>query len=181
MVATVLSALAANYWFIDPLLSLDLTFAGGIRMLLFVLQGALISWLVGSLRLAQRQTKESLRQLQTSEGKFRRLADSETVGVVSYTLGGRITDANEAFLKSLGYSREDLAAGRLRWSEIVSVERQVQDQTAAEALRTQGKNGPYETILLGKQGQPAPVVVASALVENHPNQVICFCAGCQRT
>lgn len=174
VVATVLSSLVANYFFIDPLFTLDLTFAGSIRMLLFILQGGLISGLVGSLRLAQRQTKESLHQLQASEGKFRRLADSNTVGVVAYDAGGMLTDANEAFLNSLGYSREDLLSGRIRWNEVASVEPQPQDQAAHEALMTQGKNGPYETLLVGKQGQPVSVVVASALIENHPDQVVSF-------
>lgn len=172
--ATVLSSLLANYFFIDPLFTLDLTYAGSIRMLLFVLQGGLISGLVGSLRLAQRQTKESLRRLRASEGKFRCLVDSNTVGVVSYTPGGRITDANEAFLHSLGYTREDLSAGRLRWNEIAAIEQQPQNQGAAAALMAQGKNGPYETFLAGKRGQPVPVVVASALAEDHPDQVISF-------
>jgi len=174
IVATILSSLAANYFFIAPLFTLDLTLAGGIRMLLFILQGGLISGLVGSLRLAQRQTRESLHQLRASEGKFRRLADSNTVGVITYNAGGTMTDANEAFLNSLGYSREDLASGRLRWNEMASVEPQPQDKAAAEALMTQGKNGPYETTLVGKQGQPVPVVVAAALVENHPDQVMSF-------
>lgn len=174
IVATVLASPLANYFFIDPQFTFDLTLASALRMTLFILQGGLISGLVGSLRLAQQQTKESLHQLQASEGKFRRLADSNTVGVVAYNAGGTMTDANEAFLGSLGYSREDLASGRLRWNEIASVEPQPQDKEAAEALMTQGKNGPYETTLAGKQGQLVPVVVASALVENHPDQVISF-------
>jgi len=83
LLATFLSALCAKYFFLEPFFSLNLTFASGMRMGLFVFQGYLISILVGSLRIAQQQSRRSLQQLQESQARFRRLVDSNIIGVVS--------------------------------------------------------------------------------------------------
>ena len=37
------------------------------------------------------------------------------IGIVIFTLDGQIVEANEAFLRIVGYGRADLVAGRLRW------------------------------------------------------------------
>ena len=57
-------------------------------------------------------------RLRRSEERFRRIAEIETVGVIFFTIDGRITDGNDAFLRMSGHSREALAAGRLRWDEL---------------------------------------------------------------
>ena len=60
--------------------------------------------------------------LQEREAKIRRLVNSNIVGVVFWDLQGRITDANQAFLDLVGYAREDLVSGRLRWTELTPAE-----------------------------------------------------------
>ncbi|BAY08460.1 multi-sensor hybrid histidine kinase [Calothrix sp. NIES-2098] len=174
VLATLLSALCATYFFLEPVGSLSLTFASGTRVALFVLEGCLISVLVGSLRIAQQQTKESLCQLKASEAKFRRLIDSNIIGVISADIYNNITDANDAFLNSLGYTREDLLAGRIRWDEITPADLKHLDVPAYEELITKGKNTPYEKALIGKQGQRVPMIVGAALLEDDPEQIISF-------
>jgi PAS domain S-box-containing protein len=174
LLATVLSALCAAYFFLEPVWSFRLTLATGARVLIFTVQGCLISALVGSLRIAQQKTKESLRQLKASEAKFRRLADSNIIGVVSGDIYGAITDANDALLNSLGYTRKDLLAGRIRWDEMTPSDLKHLDDAAYEELMTKGTNTPYEKVLIGKQGQQVPVVVGAALLEDNPEQTIGF-------
>src|SRR5207302_7330632 len=58
------------------------------------------------------------RELQEREAKIRRLVDANIVGVLISDLDGRILEANAAFLKMVGYTRDDLTAGRLRWSAL---------------------------------------------------------------
>lgn len=174
LLATLLSMLSAKYLFLEPLFSLDLTLSSGARMLLFAVQGILISILVGALRLAQQQTKASLRQLKASESKFRRLVNSNIIGVATCDIYGAISEANDAVLDSLGYSREDLLAGRIRWDEMTPPDLKHLDVPAYEELITKGKNAPYEKAFIGKQGQRVPVVVGAALLEDNPEQVISF-------
>src|SRR5262249_55755195 len=43
------------------------------------------------------------------EAKIRRLVDANIIGIIIWELGGRILEANDAFLRIVGYDREDLA------------------------------------------------------------------------
>ena len=56
--------------------------------------------------------------LEEREARIRRLVDSNIIGIIIWDSRGRILEANGAFLDLLGYSREDLLAGRIRWTEL---------------------------------------------------------------
>ena len=43
--------------------------------------------------------------------KLRRAIEIETVGIIFFSTSGAITDANDAFLRMSGYTREDLQNG----------------------------------------------------------------------
>src|SRR6202043_4091462 len=60
--------------------------------------------------------------LQEREAKIRRLVDSDIIGIIMWDLEGRILEANEAFLHMVGYSRDDLVSGRLRWTKLTPAE-----------------------------------------------------------
>ena len=61
------------------------------------------------------------RDLEDREAKIRRLVDANIIGIVIWDLEGRIIDANDAFLRMVGYEREDLQAG-LRWFDMTPPE-----------------------------------------------------------
>ena len=46
------------------------------------------------------------------------LFDTNIVGIFLWDFDGRVLQANDAFLRLVGYEREDLAAGRMRWTDI---------------------------------------------------------------
>jgi len=52
----------------------------------------------------------------------RRLVDSNIIGIFVWDLDGRIIDANEAFLRIVGYGRDDLVSGRLRLRRLTPAE-----------------------------------------------------------
>ena len=58
--------------------------------------------------------------LQRSEARFRRLADSNMIGIMIGDRTGRLSFANDAYLQMVGYTREELKAGRVRWDQISS-------------------------------------------------------------
>ena len=56
---------------------------------------------------------------QAEAERARRLVDSNIIGVF-FARGEAVTDANDAYLDLVGYSRDDLAAGRVRWRKVES-------------------------------------------------------------
>jgi PAS domain S-box-containing protein len=65
---------------------------------------------------------EAEQALRASEERFRRALEIETVGIIFFNTEGEITGTNDAFLRMGGYSREDVAAGRVRWDELTPPE-----------------------------------------------------------
>ena len=62
------------------------------------------------------------RDLAEREAKIRRLVDANIIGIFIWDLEGRILEANDAFLRMIGYDREDLLAGRMRWTDLTPPE-----------------------------------------------------------
>jgi PAS domain-containing protein len=54
------------------------------------------------------------RELEERETKIRRLVDANIVGIFIWNLEGEITEANEAFLRIVGYCREDLMSPKMQ-------------------------------------------------------------------
>ena len=64
LVVTVLSALTSNYFFLSPQQSLEIvSFGQGLRLAVFSIEGALISWLLGMTHSARRRAEEAQRGL----------------------------------------------------------------------------------------------------------------------
>ena len=70
------------------------------------------------------QLKEALaeQELRESENRFRRALEIDTVGIVFFNNQGVVTEANDAFLKMSGFSREDQKTGRLRSDDLTPPE-----------------------------------------------------------
>jgi PAS domain S-box-containing protein len=114
------------------------------------------------------------RDLQEREAKIRRLVDANIVGVLIANLDGQILEANDAFLAMVGYTRDDLTAGRLRWTELTPPEWEVATQRAVAQMRATGSCDLFEKEYFRKDGSHVPVLVAGAAIEgpgSHENVV----------
>ena len=58
------------------------------------------------------------RDLAEREAKIRRFVEANIIGVFVGDFDGRILEANDAFLRIVGYDRLDLAAGRINWKDL---------------------------------------------------------------
>jgi PAS domain S-box-containing protein len=97
--------------------------------------------------------KQAQEALQESHARLKKVLEVETVGVIFWDLTtGRMTDANDAFLKMMGYSHRDVEAGELTWQKLTPPE--FVDVSMAEIRRFQatGRVGPYEKEYLRKDG-----------------------------
>jgi PAS domain S-box-containing protein len=112
--------------------------------------------------------------LREREARIRRLVDSNIVGIVIWDIHGRIIEANQAFLDMVGYGREDIVSGRLRWTELTPAEWHDVDKQIVAELKVVGILQPREKEYLRKDGSRVPVLVARALFESNQDEGVAF-------
>jgi PAS domain S-box-containing protein len=113
-------------------------------------------------------------ELQERESNIRRLVDTNVVGVLIANLEGQVVEANDAFLDLVGYTRDDLASGRIKWTELTPLEWQAVTQRAVEQMRATGCADLYEREYLRKDGSRVPVLVAAAALAGTPSRSVAF-------
>jgi PAS domain S-box-containing protein len=113
--------------------------------------------------------------LRESEGRLRRVAESGIVGLFFWSVDGGISEANDAFLRMLGYTQADLAAGRVDWRRMTPPEYAASDEVALQELFATGRHGQVVKEYIGKDGRRVPVVVTSALLDGATNRGVCVC------
>lgn len=105
------------------------------------------------------------REVAERETKIRRLVDANIIGILVWNADGDIIEANDAFLRMLGYERADLLRGGLRWRDLTVPEyRLLSERSLAQALLT-GHTRPYEKEYFKKDGSRLPVIVGLATFE----------------
>lgn len=116
------------------------------------------------LQIAAREKAEAeVRELASGlEAKVRCLIDSNIIGIIIWSHDGRITDANETFLRMVGYSRADLVAGQLSWMELTPAEWRSADAQRLAMMKSMGISPPYEKEYFHKGGHRLPVLVGGA-------------------
>lgn len=112
--------------------------------------------------------------LQEREAKVRRLVDSNIIGICIFDLGGRIMEANEAFLNIVGYTREDVTSGLLSWTSLTPAEWRGADERALADMASTGTYRPYEKDLLRSDNKLVPVLVGGAIFDELRHQGVAF-------
>ena len=97
------------------------------------------------------------RDLAEREARIRRLVDANIIGIFFWDLEGQILEANNAFLLMVGYDREDLASGRVRWTDLTPPEWRDREEQNVRA-RTEGdrSSAALREGVLPKGRQPRP-------------------------
>jgi PAS domain S-box-containing protein len=120
---------------------------------------------------AKCRAEEALRD---SEARLRRVLEVETVGVMFWDLAtGVMTDANDAFLKLMGYSRSDVEAGELTWQKLTPPEYHEVSLAEIRKFTATGRVGPYEKEYFRKDGTRQWLVFAGSSLGN--NACVEFC------
>jgi PAS domain S-box-containing protein len=111
---------------------------------------------------AQIETLLLLERTAAAEARFRRVVESGMIGIIFWKPNGDITEANDAYLSLVGYTRADLAAGLLRWSELTPPEFAERDLIGMEELRRTGICKPFEKVYIRKDGSRVPILIGAA-------------------
>lgn len=168
-VVTLLTARAeSSAIYAVPLMGLTLTY-----VVFSALRGEIEAHASTLTRLLEEKQRAEL-AFREADMRARRIMDSNVMGIVFGDGRGTISDANDAFLKIVGCTREDLIAGKVRWSELTPLEYRALDEKALEDLITKGLETPYEKEYLAKDGTRVPVLVATTRLEGQEERYISF-------
>ncbi|MGF6641302.1 trifunctional serine/threonine-protein kinase/ATP-binding protein/sensor histidine kinase [Paraburkholderia sp. MM6662-R1] len=135
---------------------------------------------IAVLRLVASQAAISLenarlyRDLAGREAKIRRLVDANIIGIIVRNHDGDILEANDAFLRMVGYDREDLVAGRIRWTDLTPPEWRQGDERVLREIRETGRAQPFEKEYIRKDGSRVPVMIGTAAFEASRKEGVAF-------
>jgi len=121
------------------------------------------------------------RDLAEREAKVRRLVDSNTIGIFIWkfegdiiAFEGRIIEANDAFLRMVGYDREDLVAGRMCMADLSPPDWRDRTALSVQELKMIGSVQPFEKEYFRKDGSRVPVLIGAATFEQGGKQGVAF-------
>ena len=120
---------------------------------------------------AQKEAEAGLRR---SEARFRRLAESNVLGIVQYRFDGTLIESNDAFLDILRVTRADLERTGLSWRELTPPEWHEADERGWAQLRATGVMEPYEKEYLRNDGSRAAVYLGAANVDGSADEGIAY-------
>jgi PAS domain S-box-containing protein len=119
---------------------------------------------------ARHLAEEAMRR---SDARARRLLDAQLIGVVVADTE-RIIEANDAFLRMVGCTQADLAAGGLLWPEMTPPEYAAIDARAIAELIATGSCAPFEKEYWRKDGSRVPILIGATTLQQDPVQWVCF-------
>jgi len=115
------------------------------------------------------------RDLAEREARIRHLVDANIIGIIIWDLDGRILEANDAFLRMVGYDREDLISRCVRWTDLTPLEwRDRDEQQLVPELKMTGSLQPFEKEFFRKDGSRVPVLIGVATFEEGGDQGVAF-------
>jgi diguanylate cyclase (GGDEF)-like protein/PAS domain S-box-containing protein len=118
----------------------------------------------------RKRAEEALREMNS---RLSALAESGIVGII---IGerDRIGEANEEFLRIIGYDRATFSTSELRLSRLSVNHEQAPLVSTAEAFGRHGVWGPMEREFRRQDGSRAPVLVSSILLDRPTHRWMCL-------
>jgi len=123
---------------------------------------------------AQPDDSERRADLHSLNSMIVRLVEGDIIGVFMWDLEGRIYEANETFLRMVGYSREDLAAGRLNWRNLTPPEWREVDERHLQEVRKTGRVPSFEKEYFRNDGSRVPILLGAVSFDEDQSQGVSF-------
>ncbi|BCL36984.1 PAS domain S-box protein [Nostoc sp. MS1] len=119
--------------------------------------------------------KHAEQSIRDSESRFRRLFESNLIGVAFWNINGFITDANDAYLQTVGYTREEFdRLGKINWLELTPPEYHQLDDRAIAEVKANGISRIYEKQYIHRNGRRVSIVLGIALLNDCDDQGVAF-------
>src|SRR5438876_3011669 len=117
--------------------------------------------------------------LRESQMRFLSLYDANIIGITFWDESGRLTEANSEFLDLVGYAREDLIAGEVRWDRITGATGHSGPDLAAE-LRDTLELRPSLRPFVRKDGSTVTLLFSAAPQRGSRQKMVCFALDISR-
>lgn len=118
--------------------------------------------------------KRAEKETRRSEERYRRLVDSNTIGIVITNLSGQVLEANDAYLNMVGCTRDELREGVIRWDNLTPPEYRAGDEAAVEQLRRTGIARSWEKEYQRKDETRVPVMIGIARLSESEGTCIAY-------
>ena len=109
-----------------------------------------------------------------TQRRLNRLVEGNVQAVFFWNTGGGIVEANDAFLKMTGYTREEMKAGGMNWEQMTPPEFVTVTQHARHQIGETGVCEPYEQEFLRKDGTRLPALIGGACFEDTPEEGVAY-------
>jgi PAS domain S-box-containing protein len=120
------------------------------------------------------EQKQIERALRVSESRFRKLFESDLMGVCIPDRFGAFHESNDELLRMTGYTREDQDAGLVRWDTMTPPEYAELDAAHIKEAAERGSCTPYEKEYIRKDGSRVPILCGYALLEDSEDEYVGF-------
>ena len=143
-------------------------------------RGNILRWYEVLIDIDDRKQAEAV--LHEREARIRRLVDANIIGVFTWQLVSRtpegadrvFRDVNDAFLRIVGYDREDLVTGSVGQRILTPPEWEDRTERAMAEMKLTGAFQPYEKEYIRKDGSRVPVLIGAAQFGDTADQGVAF-------
>ncbi|MBE9185195.1 PAS domain S-box protein [Microcoleus sp. LEGE 07076] len=118
--------------------------------------------------------KQAESALKASQEKLRMLAESNLIGILFGDVDGGISEANDEFLRMVGYTREQLQRGEVCWIDMTPPEYLPLDESRIAEAKANGVCTPYEKEYVRPDGSRISVLLGYILLGEDRQESVAF-------
>jgi PAS domain S-box-containing protein len=120
------------------------------------------------------EQKKVERALRLSEARFRKLFESDLMGIAIPDRFGGFRESNDELLRMTGYTRADQEAGLVRWDKMTPPEYADLDAEHIREAAERGTCTPYEKEYIRKDGSRVPILCGYTVLEGSGDEYVGF-------